>query len=542
MSWPFLLGLLFESLPLPSRCHGAGPLAGRYRRPGRLSIESLEDRMLPSGGINEFLLRPPGNGLNVITTGPDGNLWFTEYSSDKIGQMSTDGTLIEEIPLNLGSHPKGITTGPDGNLWFTESGANQIGRLTTDGIVTEFPLPPGSSPFAITTGPDGNLWFTEFGADRIGMITTDGSVGELRIPSGQHGAFITVGPDGNLWFTETVGRGIGRIDWQDGNISEFMMDAESQSFRGITTGPDGYLWFAEPYGNRIGKLDTTGVLIAQFSASAYDITAGSDGNLWFNEYTGNKIGRITPNGVVTEFSIPTAASNSSTITAGPDGNIWFTEYDADQIGKLHVLSVTGQALTATTGAEFEAVVASFQDDQSGMQAINYMARIDWGDGSPLSTGGISDNGDGTWDVTASHVYMASGTYSATITILDTHPGGMTTSAVTTIIVGDCDALGGGHGQGHSLPAVPTTFQAGRISFLLSVLPVVGNPAELASRATDTLTHPPLPPSALEAWWAPASPPPAQHSVEAAAAVGRAAVVPDPLASEPLVRLSVDLAR
>jgi streptogramin lyase len=29
-----------------------------------------------------------------------------------------------------GSYPEAITTGPDGNLWFTESGTNKIGRLS----------------------------------------------------------------------------------------------------------------------------------------------------------------------------------------------------------------------------------------------------------------------------------------------------------------------------------------------------------------------------------------------------------------------------
>src|SRR5262245_31930788 len=70
------------------------------------------------------------------------------------------------------SGPVGITTGPDGNLWFTEVCASQIGRITPDGIVTEFPLPYRySSPQDITTGSDGNLWFNENNGRRIGRIT-----------------------------------------------------------------------------------------------------------------------------------------------------------------------------------------------------------------------------------------------------------------------------------------------------------------------------------------------------------------------------------
>src|SRR5262249_20087021 len=39
------------------------------------------------------------------------------------------------------SNPTVITAGPDGNLWFTETSANKIGRITPGGMITKFPLP-----------------------------------------------------------------------------------------------------------------------------------------------------------------------------------------------------------------------------------------------------------------------------------------------------------------------------------------------------------------------------------------------------------------
>ena len=62
------------------------------------------------------------------------------------------------------SQPFGITAGPDGALWYSESSANKIGRILPTGVTnTEFPIPTaGGGPAGITTGPDGNLWFAEF--------------------------------------------------------------------------------------------------------------------------------------------------------------------------------------------------------------------------------------------------------------------------------------------------------------------------------------------------------------------------------------------
>ena len=64
-----------------------------------------------------------------------------------------------------------ITTGPDGNLWFTEgisSGASSIGKSTPAGVITEFPLAANRGPADITAGLDNALWFVEFSVGKIG--------------------------------------------------------------------------------------------------------------------------------------------------------------------------------------------------------------------------------------------------------------------------------------------------------------------------------------------------------------------------------------
>jgi sugar lactone lactonase YvrE len=84
--------------------------------------------------------------------------------NDLIGRITTDGIITGfGDPAGHIHGTVGITTGPDGNLWFTSPTATgRIGRITTDGIITTF-LDPAcdlACPDEITTGPDGNLWFT----------------------------------------------------------------------------------------------------------------------------------------------------------------------------------------------------------------------------------------------------------------------------------------------------------------------------------------------------------------------------------------------
>ncbi len=103
---------LFES---PGRI--AGHRAGRPRRRGpdrrpsdrtraRFRLEGLEDRCLLSGisGFNLFT-GGAGSGPNTwgIAVGPDGNLWFSEATSSKIGMINPTTDAITVFPTPTAS-------------------------------------------------------------------------------------------------------------------------------------------------------------------------------------------------------------------------------------------------------------------------------------------------------------------------------------------------------------------------------------------------------------------------------------------------------
>ena len=57
---------------------------------------------------------------------------------------SAQVTFTEYPVPTPNSVPTEITSGPDGNLWFTERNAGKIGRITTAGVITEFSPPPSA--------------------------------------------------------------------------------------------------------------------------------------------------------------------------------------------------------------------------------------------------------------------------------------------------------------------------------------------------------------------------------------------------------------
>jgi streptogramin lyase len=283
---------------------------------------------------------PTGNaGINGITSGPDGDVWFMEAGARKLGALTPAGAF-SEYPIASQFLPRGLAAGPDGNLWSTVLNTASLLKITTSGTIagdytTHF---LSDVPEGITPGPDGALWFAYNGTDAIGRITTSGSISKYPLPTpGAMPAFLAAGPDGNMWFTEGAVDQIGEIT-PSGVITEYPLPISDSDLDGITAGPDGNVWFTEYQANEIGKIAPSGVVteypLPTQNAGPAGITLGSDGNLWFTENDANQIGEITPSGVVTEYPVPTANAGLDGITTDANGNVYFSEYTANQIGEV----------------------------------------------------------------------------------------------------------------------------------------------------------------------------------------------------------------
>jgi streptogramin lyase len=348
--------------------------------------------------IDEF---PAPGGPFGISSGPDGNIWFTQLDLDQVGRMSTAGTSLGETQV-AGSGVGDIIAGPDGNLWFTELDSDSVGRVATDGSpLPGVDLPDLSEPVGLAVGSDGNVWVTEPGQSRIAPITPAGDRGTATVlPGGRVAEGITAGPDGALWFTEFDDGQIGRlttgVDPADRDLTEFPLPDPGSGPLDIVAGPDGALWFTESDGNRIGRI-TTGGAISEFPVPTPDsgpegITLGPDRNLWFTEANAGNVARITPSGSITEFPVPTPDSEPVGIAAGVDGRMWFAELSGNQIGRVTLDPPgveTGAATSiTTTGAVLTGTVDP--NASSTTYRLEYGTTTAYGTSTPVTSAGAGD--------------------------------------------------------------------------------------------------------------------------------------------------------
>lgn len=77
---------------------------------------------------------------------------------------------------------------------------------------------------------------------------------------------------------------------------------------------------------------------------------------------------------------------------------------------------SGLRIRASTGKQFNGIVALFGDPHTRAQDFN--AVVDWGDGSGSSPGRIRTRGSGRFAIGSVHRYIAPGIYHVTVTIQD----------------------------------------------------------------------------------------------------------------------------
>jgi virginiamycin B lyase len=281
--------------------------------------------------FSEYPIPTANPGPASIVTGSDGALWFTEYSANQIGRVTTAGAVTEYRVPTASAAPSGIAAGGDGALWFVESHANQIGRITTSGAVNEYSVPTaGSSPEDIAAGSDGALWFTESAGNKVARIATSGTVTEYPVPTaGSEPWSIVAGPDGALWFTESAGEKIGRVT-TSGKLTEYPIP-DTLGFipspYEIIVGADGALWFAGgPAG--LGRITTAGEMTL-WNISWNNIAVGPDQMMWYAGYTGSLgvVGQFNETVQLSSFDVaaPAAPGQPSAIITGPDGALWVTD-------------------------------------------------------------------------------------------------------------------------------------------------------------------------------------------------------------------------
>jgi streptogramin lyase len=154
-----------------------GILASSHAAPARVLLRDSIGRITPTGQITLFPLPLTESLPQSITAGPRGTIWYTVPGG--VGRMSSRG---QNALFRTPGIPGRITTGHDGDVWFTDTTKHSIAQMTTHGTITEYKLPGSFGiPAGIAIAGDGSIWFTIAGKEQSPPPygTEPGTIGRL---------------------------------------------------------------------------------------------------------------------------------------------------------------------------------------------------------------------------------------------------------------------------------------------------------------------------------------------------------------------------
>jgi virginiamycin B lyase len=336
-----------------------------------------------------FDISVPGPQLgstHEIVVGPDGNIWFTQQSQDRVGRMTINGQFTF-FSTGVGSGPHGIAFDAQGRLWITRQFSNTITQMDLNGnIIANHVIPfPNANPHGLTIARDGKVWFTGREGNVVGYynpknnkfrifplpfhpVTTVNPEPDATTATGTPAApnpgnfpiYISEAADGSMYFTELLSSRIGRIT-PSGKLTEYLLPSkfgppDDARPIAVRVRPDGVAVATEESGHAYAYIYPNG-RVKEFPLNPSDAKAASlvydrMGVLWVQYNTPDNIGRVNPDGSVTPFPIPTIGATQHRIIIGPDGELWFTELTADRIGRMVTGDAAGPALSAVSGQSY----------------------------------------------------------------------------------------------------------------------------------------------------------------------------------------------
>jgi streptogramin lyase len=198
-----------------------------------------------SGNVVTYV--PPSSDFvayDGMALGPDGNVWFAEDAH--VGKITPAG-VITEYPYSdatTTNYYGSVTTGPDHNVWVTEYSTTTIDKvIPATGAMTNYAFTNCSSVTGVVSAA-GSLWVNC--GTNLAQVTTGGVSTYFYAGNGggisQNGSTLAVGPDGNPWFALNSGNRIGEFNPADNSMTFYFPPASFGTNNAIAAGSDGNVW------------------------------------------------------------------------------------------------------------------------------------------------------------------------------------------------------------------------------------------------------------------------------------------------------------
>ena len=267
-----------------------------------------------------------------IAVAPNGDVWYTAPGG--VGRLTPTGTPTW-YSLAKAAGPGDIHLGPDGAMWFVEAGVDKVGRITSDGSISEFTGSPLLGDLnALGFDAPGNVWVSGTNSQYVAKMGRKGELTIIDLPYDGDTApqlpwgsqSIVLGGDGSMWISEYQSP-IVHIA-KNGSISRVAVSGPVLS---LVVGPDGDPRYIHGFNldpsMALVTLHPDGSTLSAPISPRYETSEplsheilGSDKALWCGGY--HWYYRVALDGSLTRYWIPGDNPAPASFAQRGDGPIW----------------------------------------------------------------------------------------------------------------------------------------------------------------------------------------------------------------------------
>ncbi|HEV2461442.1 MAG TPA: hypothetical protein VGS80_24065 [Ktedonobacterales bacterium] len=362
-----LVALTVFVLTMGGNAMSRSPVAARPATPTATTSTSSATATPPTSGSAQvipahertYALPGPNAGLMQPAVDAQGNVWFGEMDTNRLGRLNPrTGQVSTWQPPHGQYNIMQTAVDRQGNVWFTEQAANYIGRFDpgTQQFTTyplENPNGHGSAPQDLAFDATGKLWFTEVTAAKIGRLDpATGAISTWPVPAPETGASaypysLALTPDGAIWVGYLSGGALGRLDPTSGSVRLYRLANTQAQVFSMAADAQGRVWFTELEDGKIGVVDSASSQAKEISVPAvlgsvsglYALIVAPDGDVWFACASANALVRYAPQtGRFTFYTLSAPASVPFGLALDASSGLWFTAdgNPANYVGIMHI--------------------------------------------------------------------------------------------------------------------------------------------------------------------------------------------------------------
>jgi streptogramin lyase len=285
--------------------------------------------------ITEYDLPRPTIAPHDVRTGRDGNVWYSDFVENFLGELDPGTSALKEYPIPV--LKPGFPTGSldlepdaDGNLWLAMMFQAGLARFDMKSRTFQvFPVDGAANDNAMqqsmvmprSDDVDGKVWTNDVA--RHAIMRVDLKTGKYQridpfqfLQKGSSHAPYGMAADAknNLYFMDFGDENIGRIDAATGAATIFPTPTANSRPRRTMLDAQGRLWFAEFAANKLAMFDTKAETFKEWDVPTsysypYDVFSDKHGELWSAGMASDRVLRFDPqSGRSVEYLLPRPAN------------------------------------------------------------------------------------------------------------------------------------------------------------------------------------------------------------------------------------------